>query len=87
VAPATRELIDAEVRRLIEQCYDEAVATLRNNRQRLDRLAHALLDRETLGEDEAYEAAGVPRTTVPLAGGPEELPVADPPVDEPAPAV
>jgi cell division protease FtsH len=87
VAPATRELIDAEVRRLIEECYDQAVETLRANRQRLDRLAHALLERETLGEDEAYKAAGVPRASVPRAGGPEALRVPDPNVDEPAPAI
>jgi cell division protease FtsH len=90
VSPATRELIDQEVRRLIEECYDQAVETLRANRPRLDRLAHALLDRETLGEDEAYAAAGVPRATAPNAGtlaeapGPEPLP--EPPVGEPAPA-
>ena len=39
VAPGTRELVDDEVRRLIEGCYTEAVATLRDNRDLLDRLA------------------------------------------------
>ena len=34
---------------------------------RLDRLAHALLERETLDEDEAYAAAGVRRETAPAA--------------------
>jgi cell division protease FtsH len=43
------------------------VATLRGNRDRLDRLAHTLLERETLGEDEAYAAAGVPRQIAPAA--------------------
>jgi cell division protease FtsH len=65
VAPATRELVDREVRRLLEDCYAEAVATLRGNRERLDRLAAALVARETLAEDEAYAAAGVQR-----GGGP-----------------
>ena len=46
IAPATKELVDAEVRRLIEDCYRTAVDTLRGNRERLDRLAHALLERE-----------------------------------------
>jgi len=36
-------------------------------RERLDRLAHTLLERETLGEDEAYAAAGVPREAAPAA--------------------
>jgi cell division protease FtsH len=59
VAPATRELVDAETRRIIEECYEQALATLRGSRDRLDRLARTLLDRETLGEDEAYAAAGI----------------------------
>ncbi|MGY1706277.1 ATP-dependent zinc metalloprotease FtsH [Geodermatophilus sp. SYSU D00697] len=67
VAPATRELVDTEVRRLIEDCYTEAVGTLRDNRDQLDRLAHALLERETLDEDEAYAAAGIPRQAAPDA--------------------
>jgi cell division protease FtsH len=67
VAPATKELVDEEVRRLIEDCYQEAVATLQTNRDRLDRLAHALLEREKLNEDEAYAAAGVVRETAPAA--------------------
>ena len=61
VAPATKELIDQEVRRLVDDCYGDAVDTLRSNREQLDRLAHTLLERETLNEDEAYAAAGVTR--------------------------
>jgi cell division protease FtsH len=63
VAPATRELVDTETRRIIEECYAQALETLRGNRDRLDRLARALLQKETLGEDEAYAAAGVSRDT------------------------
>jgi cell division protease FtsH len=59
VAPATRELIDTETRRIIEECYTQAVATLQGNRDRLDHLAGTLLDRETLDEQEAYAAAGL----------------------------
>jgi cell division protease FtsH len=67
VAPATRELVDTEARRIIEECYKQALETLRGNRDRLDRLAHTLLQKETLDEDEAYAAAGVSRHTVPAA--------------------
>ena len=74
VAPATRQLVDEEVRRLVEDCYDEAVRTLRSNRERLDRLAHTLFDRETLNEDEAYAAAGVARETAPAAVARGEAP-------------
>ena len=67
VAPATRELIDTETRRIIEECYEQAVTTLRGSRDRLDQLAHALLDRETLDEDEAYAAAGIRPGAAPAA--------------------
>jgi len=63
VAPATKELVDREVRRIVDECYDEAVATLIAHREQLDRLAHVLVEKETLDEDEAYAAAGVARTT------------------------
>jgi cell division protease FtsH len=91
VSPATRELVDAEVRRLLEECYAEAVATLRSNRERLDRLARTLLDRETLDEDEAYAAAGVTRGTAPAAVARGEVPDRDrvpglPPSDAAVPA-
>src|SRR5215470_8243233 len=67
VAPATRELVDTETRKIIEECYGQAVATLRGSRDRLDRLAHTLLERETLDEDDAYAAAGIDRKTAPAA--------------------
>jgi cell division protease FtsH len=65
VAPATKELVDAEARRIVEECYGQAMATLRDNRDRLERLAHTLLEQETLDEYEAYAAAGVARQRVP----------------------
>jgi cell division protease FtsH len=77
VSPATRQLVDEEIRRLVDDCYGVAVATLRSNRDRLDRLAHTLLERETLGEDEAYAAAGVTRETAPAAVARGEAPGSD----------
>jgi cell division protease FtsH len=74
VAPATKELVDGEVRRLIEECYGTAVETLRSSRERLDALAHALVERETLGEDEAYAAAGITREMAPAAVARGETP-------------
>jgi cell division protease FtsH len=61
-APATRELIDREVRRLLEECYAQAREVLERHRDNLDRLARTLLERETLDAEEAYDAAGIPRT-------------------------
>ncbi len=61
VSPETLQLVDAEVRRIVEQCYDKALGTLTEHRDKLDALAAALLDKETLDEDEAYDVAGVTR--------------------------
>jgi cell division protease FtsH len=63
VSPHTQQLVDEEVRRIVEQSHQEVVALLRQNRGKLDSLASALLEHETLDEEDAYAAAGVPRTT------------------------
>jgi cell division protease FtsH len=67
IAPATKELVDREVRRIVDECHDQAVATLVAHREQLDRLAQALFAKETLDEDEAYAAAGVTRESVQAA--------------------
>jgi cell division protease FtsH len=59
VSPHTQQLVDDEVRRVVEESQEEVVALLRDNRGKLDSLAHALLEHETLDEDDAYAAAGV----------------------------
>ena len=62
---ATRQLVDDEVRRIVDECYARALEVLRDNRDRLERLATALLENETLDAEAAYEAAGVARTARP----------------------
>jgi cell division protease FtsH len=59
-SPATRELVETEARRILDQGYDQALETLRANRHRLDALVEALLRTETLDAADAYRAAGVP---------------------------
>jgi cell division protease FtsH len=61
----TQELVDDEVRRIVEELYDEVVTLLKEHRENLDRLAQALLERETLDQADAYLAAGInqPRST------------------------
>ncbi len=56
----TLELIDEEVRSIIDDCYQHAIATLTEHREQLDALASALLAHETLDELDAYAAAGIP---------------------------
>jgi cell division protease FtsH len=58
VSDATHELVDREVRRIVEGCYERARHTLAANRNRLESLTRTLLERETLDEDDAYAAAG-----------------------------
>jgi cell division protease FtsH len=61
VSEHTQRLIDEEARRIVEEAHEEVVALLQENRDKLDSLAQALLERETLDENEAYAAAGVTR--------------------------
>jgi cell division protease FtsH len=56
----TRELVDEEIRKLVDECYERAVQCLREHRPQLDALAKALLERETLDEADAYAVAGIP---------------------------
>ena len=66
----TQRLVDEEVRRVVEESHEQVLTLLRENRAKLDSLAKALLEHETLDEDDAYAAAGVPRTA---SGGGDAL--------------
>jgi cell division protease FtsH len=71
VSPETQELIDAEVRRLVSAAHEEVAELLRENRDKLDSLAEALLEHETLDQLDAYAAAGIVAATPaaePVAG-------------------
>jgi cell division protease FtsH len=56
----TASLIDAEVQRIIHGAHDEAKRLLREHRKALDGLVKALLERETLTEEEILQATGLP---------------------------
>ncbi|MFF1678466.1 ATP-dependent zinc metalloprotease FtsH [Streptomyces sp. NPDC058256] len=60
-APATLDTIDHEMRRIVDECYEEACQKLRDHRGQLNALAEALLANETLEEADAYRIAGVTR--------------------------
>ncbi|MFJ3905859.1 ATP-dependent zinc metalloprotease FtsH [Streptomyces sp. NPDC090025] len=62
-APATLDTVDAEMRRIVDECYESAIRQLHDHRDKLDALAEALLENETLEEAQAYRAAGIPRLT------------------------
>jgi cell division protease FtsH len=57
VSGETQQLVDEEVRRLVAASHDEVIALLRDNRDKLDALAEALLEHETLDQADAYAAA------------------------------
>jgi cell division protease FtsH len=59
-SPATRELVELEMRRILNECSERALNVLTAERQRLDALVDALLAAETLDAAEAYRASGLP---------------------------
>jgi len=59
VSPQTQQLVDDEVRHLIDDAHEQVTQLMSANRERLDALVDALLERETLEQDEAYAAAGI----------------------------
>ena len=62
-APETLDTIEHEMRRIVDECYEEACGKLRAHRAQLDALAAALLENESLDEADAYRVAGVTRLT------------------------
>jgi cell division protease FtsH len=61
ISEKTAELVDAEVKRLVDEAYQRALRTLEENRDLLESIAEALLERETLDrEDIDLLAAGKP---------------------------
>ncbi|MBV8985886.1 MAG: ATP-dependent zinc metalloprotease FtsH [Acidimicrobiia bacterium] len=70
--------IDAEVRKLIDEAHAEALEILTDNRKTLDKLAKALVARETLDTPEVMEILG------PVAKRPARTPPAQAPTRAPA---
>jgi cell division protease FtsH len=58
-SPLTQQLVDEEVRRIVETAEQDVIGLLERERDRLEALADALLERETLDQPDAYEVAGV----------------------------
>ena len=75
----TSELIDSEVRKMIESAYEEAKAILRDNREKLDRLAALLMEKEVMFRDDVEAVFGPRPFDEEKAGmegpGPEEASV------------
>jgi cell division protease FtsH len=82
LSEATKRVRDEEQAHLTDGAYEEAVRLLRKHRATLDRVAAALLEKETLVRDElieliqgvepesrASESVGVPRVVASDPGG------------------
>jgi cell division protease FtsH len=73
----TRELVDEEVRRILEECEQTATTQLGEHRDQLEALTRALLEHETLDEVDIYRIAGIDREAVPApAAAPAPAPAA-----------
>ena len=60
VSPATQQTVDEEAQRIVETAEREVIDLLERERPRLEALARALLQRETLDQPDAYRIAGSP---------------------------
>jgi cell division protease FtsH len=57
---ATQQLIDSEVRRLVDESHKRVTELLSTHRDQLESLTRALLAAETLDSLDAYAAAALP---------------------------
>jgi cell division protease FtsH len=73
----TARIVDSEVLGIIGECHDEARRLLTKHRGELEALARALLERETLDEEEILEVTGLPPAP-PLENSKAPVPDADP---------
>jgi cell division protease FtsH len=60
ISEGTARVVDSEVLRIINECHDEARRLLTKHRKELEALARALLERETLDEEEILDVTGLP---------------------------
>jgi cell division protease FtsH len=86
ISERTAEMVDDEVKRLVDEAYAKATQILGGNRELLDRIAVALLERETIDrEDLDRLAKGEPLAPRVLPPEPPPPPAAAPkPVPQPA---
>jgi cell division protease FtsH len=59
VSSQTAALVDAEVKKIIEECYAQVLEFMKKNANNLEKLAQNLIERETLSGSEVYELLGI----------------------------
>src|SRR6266581_4911578 len=86
ISEKTAEVVDAEVKRILDEAYKRARDILLEHRAVLDRLAAALLERETLDRDEVeLVLAGKPLPPI-VPSAPPAAPTAEGPAAKEKPA-
>ena len=84
ISERTAQMVDDEVKRLVDEAYARATQILSENRDLLDRIAVALLDRETIDrEDLDRLVKNLPLSPRNLS--PDPAPAATPPASKPGP--
>ena len=65
-----RQRVDEEARRIVDECFVEAHSLLTEHRDKVDSLANALLEHETLDEEGIHAAIGLelPPARAPATG-------------------
>ena len=71
LSDSTAEMVDREIRRIIDEQYARARKIIEDNREKVEIMAAALLDWETLNADQINDimAGGKPRPPQGLDGG------------------
>lgn len=58
--PQTNDMLDNEIRKVAKEAYDRGEELLKANVDKIEKLAHALVERETLTAKEVYELFDMP---------------------------
>ena len=85
-SPATARDIDEEVRRIIDESYALAKQLLQENRDKLDMMAEALIEYETLSSDQIDDIMAGAKPRTPGDDGPASTPTPKPPTPIGGPA-
>lgn len=64
ISPETEREIDLEIKRLVNNAEERATAILTEHKDKLEKLAQALLERETMNGDEVYDLLELPKREV-----------------------
>jgi cell division protease FtsH len=87
ISTETARLIDEEVRRIIDDCYERARKILDQNREKLEVMAEALIEYETLDSYQIQDIMAGARPRAPGGGPDAQKGAAKPTLGGPAPGI